>query len=72
MKPLLNGKAMADALDIRPGRVLGRLVEEATAWQLEHPMGVVDDLIPYLKSRISEIEHSLPPLPPSQKAKKPS
>ena len=51
MKPLMNGKDLAELLGIKPGKGFSTKVEELIDWQLENPNGTADDYRDYINSR---------------------
>ena len=51
LKPLINGKELADLLGVKPGKGFSLKVEELIDWQLENPDGTADDYKAYIKQK---------------------
>ncbi|CAI4060627.1 tRNA adenylyltransferase SKDI_05G2500 [Saccharomyces kudriavzevii IFO 1802] len=50
LKPIVDGKQMANLLQMKPGPWLGKINNEAIAWQFDNPAGTDVELIGHLKS----------------------
>ncbi|KAI9289928.1 hypothetical protein BC943DRAFT_341085 [Umbelopsis sp. AD052] len=48
-KPILDGKTVTKLLSIKPGKVIGELLEEIMAWQLGHPSGTTEECQDFIK-----------------------
>ena len=51
LKPLINGKELADLLGVKPGKGFSLKVEELIDWQLENPDGTANDYKAYIKQK---------------------
>ena len=51
LKPLMNGKELANLLGVKPGKGFNLKVEELIDWQLENPDGTADDYRDYIKQQ---------------------
>ena len=49
LKPLLNGKQICDAFNIRPGREVAAKLEQLIDWQIANPSGTADDFLKSVK-----------------------
>lgn len=54
LKPLIDGKELTKLLNMRPGKWLGQINNQAILWQLDNPMGNRDEFIEYIKSILPE------------------
>ena len=52
--PLLDGNEISAALAVKKGPIIGKLMEEQTRWQLEHPQGTKDQVIAHLTLYVKE------------------
>ncbi|KIM33013.1 hypothetical protein M408DRAFT_14571 [Serendipita vermifera MAFF 305830] len=49
--PILDGKAICDTLQVKPGPHMSTLVERVIEWQLEHPNGTVEECKSWLQQQ---------------------
>lgn len=54
LKPLINGKEMAESLKMKGGPWLGKINDRAILWQLDNPAGTKEDLLKYVKEILPE------------------
>lgn len=48
LKPLVDGKMIAKALDKKPGPWMKSVTEDVLTWQLDHPNGTAEECLAYL------------------------
>lgn len=54
LKPLINGKEMANALGLKGGPWLGKVNDRAITWQLDNPNGTKEELLEFIRSILHE------------------
>ena len=64
VRPLLDGRAVIDALQLPRGPQVGVYLEEQTRWMLAHPDGTVDDCRAHLRQVKRKGEHARSASPP--------
>jgi len=55
LKPLVNGKELAEILCIKPGPIFGKITAAQKDWQLEYPDGTKEECIDFLRSFYSQL-----------------
>lgn len=54
MRPLVDGKMVASALQRKPGPWMTRVTAEVLTWQMDHPKGLVEQCLDHLRKSYAE------------------
>lgn len=58
LQPHYDGNALAEALDVPKGPLIGGLLAEQRQWQLAQPAGDKDACLAYLQSRVDDLRQT--------------